>query len=201
MKRTILPLLLVFLVAGCATKGQRGAEISEHGMTPAEAEQARVLREEALKREEQERQQRAQSPSINPMTGEQVGGGQPLGDAQKKPVNIVTDRSIYYDYNQYDIKEEFIPLIEAHAAFLSKNPKFKIDVQGNCDNRGSREYNLALGQKRADNVKRSLMLLGVSDKQIQSTSFGSEKPKAHGDNEKAWATNRRSDVVYTSAPR
>jgi peptidoglycan-associated lipoprotein len=201
MKRTILSLLLALLVAACANKGQRGAEISEHGLSQAEAEQARVLREEALKREEEERQRRGESPMIDPLTGKPVVGGQLLGDSSTRPVNLVTERSIYYDYDRYDIKEEYIPIVEAHARFLARNPEFRIAVQGNCDDRGSREYNLALGQRRADNVKRAMVLLGVRDKQVESVSFGAEKPVAMGRDDASWAKNRRSDVVYVAAPR
>jgi peptidoglycan-associated lipoprotein len=194
-------MLLVFFVAACANQGQRGAGIEARSLSQAEAEQAQILREEALKREEQERQRRAESPVIRPMTEGQVSGGQPLGDSAAKPVNLLSQRSIYYDYDRYDIREEFIPMIEAHARFLVKNPRFKIAVQGNCDERGSREYNLALGQRRADSVKRAMVLLGVGDKQVESVSFGAEKPVAMGQGEDSWAKNRRSDVVYVGAPR
>ena len=201
MKQTILPMLLVFLVAACANQGQRGAGIEARSLAQREAEQAQILREEALKREEEERQRRGESPMIDPLTGQPVGGGQPLRDSAGKPVNILTERSIYYDYDRYDIKEEFIPMIEAHASFMVKNPEFRIAVQGNCDDRGSREYNLALGQRRADGVKRAMVLFGVGDKRIEAVSFGAEKPVAVGQGEDSWAKNRRSDVVYVAAPR
>jgi peptidoglycan-associated lipoprotein len=206
MKQTILSMLLVFLVAACASQGQRGAESEARSLAQRQAEQAQILREEALKREreEQERQQRGEAPVIRPMTENQVTGGQSLGDssvAGKEPVDLLSQRAIYYDFDRYDIKDEFIPMIEAHARFLVKNPQFRIDVQGNCDSRGSREYNVALGQRRANNVKRALVALGVSERQIQAISFGAEKPVALGQNEKAWAKNRRSDVVYGTAPR
>jgi len=205
MKKTILP-MLVFIVAACANQGQRGSEIEARTLSQRQAEQAQILREEALKRqrEEQERQQRAESPVIRPMTDGQVSGGQSLSDSSaepKEPVDLLSQRAIYYDYDRYDIKDEFVPMIEAHARFLVKNPQFRIDVQGNCDSRGSREYNVALGQRRATSVKRALVMLGVSEKQIQATSFGAEKPVALGQNEKAWAKNRRSDVVYVTEPR
>ena len=191
MKQTILSMLLVFLVAACASQGQRGAEIEARTLAQRQAEQAQILREEALKREreEQERRQRGESPIIRPMTEGQVSGGQSLSDSSvegKTAADLLSQRAIYYDFDRYDIKDEFVPMIEAHAQFLVKNPQFRIDVQGNCDSRGSREYNVALG---------------VSEKQVQATSFGAEKPVALGQTEKAWAKNRRSDVVYDTAPR
>jgi len=81
------------------------------------------------------------------------------------------------------------------------NTDLKIAVQGNCDDRGSREYNLALGQRRADSVKRAMVLLGVGDKQIETVSFGAEKPVAFGQDEESWAKNRRADIVYANEPQ
>jgi len=114
----------------------------------------------------------------------------------KDPGSPLAKRSVYYDFDMYNIREEFQPSIEAHGKFLVEHKELRVRVEGNCDERGSREYNLALGQRRADAVKRALTLLGVTPKQIETVSFGSEKPKATGSNEEAWAENRRSDIVY-----
>jgi len=114
----------------------------------------------------------------------------------KDPNNPLSKRSIYYDFDAYNIKEEFQQVVEAHAKFLLEHKDMKVRVEGNCDERGSREYNLALGQRRADSVKRALTLLGVPNKQIETVSFGSEKPKAMGHDDDAWAENRRSDLAY-----
>ena len=89
-----------------------------------------------------------------------------------------------------------MPIIEAHANFLLAHPDIKIKVEGNCDDRGSREYNLALGQRRADSVKRAMTLLGVNENQIETVSFGAERPVAFGQDEASWSKNRRSDIVY-----
>ena len=86
--------------------------------------------------------------------------------------------------------------MSSHASYLKANPKQKIIIQGNTDERGTAEYNLALGQRRSDAVRKSLNLMGVSDDQMEAVSFGKEKPKAEGDNEAAWAENRRADIVY-----
>ena len=118
------------------------------------------------------------------------------GDALNDPKGILAKRSIYFDLDSYTVKDEFKPVIEAHARYLSSNKARKIVIQGNTDERGGREYNLALGQKRAEAVRRSLSLLGVTETQMEAVSFGKEKPKALGSDEAAWAENRRADIVY-----
>jgi peptidoglycan-associated lipoprotein len=117
-------------------------------------------------------------------------------DSLNDPKGILTKRSVYFDYDQYIVKDEFKSLVEAHAKFLSANKGRKIVIQGNTDERGGREYNLALGQKRAEAVRKSLALLGVPDTQLEAVSFGKEKPKELGSDEAAWAENRRADIVY-----
>jgi peptidoglycan-associated lipoprotein len=116
----------------------------------------------------------------------------PLND----PKGILAKRSIYFDYDSFIVKDEFKPVVEAHAKYLAANKGRKILIQGNTDERGGREYNLALGQKRAEAVLRSLSLLGVSDTQMEAVSLGEEKPKAAGSDEASWAENRRADIVY-----
>ena len=111
---------------------------------------------------------------------------------------ISTQRSIYFDYDLFAVKPEFAKLLEMHGQYLASNPQISIRVQGNTDERGGAEYNLSLGQKRADAVVRTLKLYGVKDSQLESISFGSEKPKATGHNEAAWAQNRRVDLDYPS---
>jgi len=114
----------------------------------------------------------------------------------KDPANILSRRSIYFDYDKDDVKSEYRPLVEAHAKYLTAHPQARVALQGNADERGSPEYNLALGQRRAVAVKKVLNVLGVSDKQIETVSFGKEKPKATGHDEAAWSQNRRADIVY-----
>jgi peptidoglycan-associated lipoprotein len=103
---------------------------------------------------------------------------------------------VYFDYDSFAIKDQYQSTIDAHARFLKANPNKRVSLEGHADERGSREYNLALGQKRSDSVRRALSLLGVSDAQTEAVSFGEEKPKAQGSNETAWAENRRSDFSY-----
>ena len=117
--------------------------------------------------------------------------------ALKDPKSAVFNRSIFFDYDQYTIKDEFKPLVDAHAKLLAKNPGIKMMIQGNADERGSREYNLALGQKRAEAVKKALMLLGGQEAQIESVSLGEEKPRCTDQTESCWAQNRRGDMLYS----
>lgn len=109
---------------------------------------------------------------------------------------LLAKRSVYFDFDSYVVKDEFKSVIEAHAKFLNANKGRKVLIQGNTDERGGREYNLALGQKRAEAVRKALSLLGVADSQMEAVSLGEEKPKATGSDEASWAENRRSDIVY-----
>ena len=115
----------------------------------------------------------------------------------KDPKNILSKRSVLFDYDSYVIKDQYRPLVEAHAKFLVSHPKVRMLIQGNTDERGSREYNLALGQKRADAVKKALGLLGVSEGQLESVSLGEEKPSCSDSGESCWAANRRGDMLYS----
>lgn len=113
------------------------------------------------------------------------------------PSSILSKRSVYFDFDSFVIKAEAKSLIEAHARFLVQNPQMKMLIQGNTDERGSREYNLALGQKRADVVKQALMLLGATEAQIESVSLGEEKPRCEEASENCFAENRRGDMLYS----
>ena len=121
-----------------------------------------------------------------------AGAINPLRD----PANILSKRSVYFDYDQTAIKDEFRATIDAHAKYLRANRNARAIIQGNTDERGTREYNIALGQNRADAVKKLMMLLGASEAQIETVSFGKEKPRREGHEETSWAENRRGDIVY-----
>lgn len=105
-------------------------------------------------------------------------------------------RSVYFDFDQYSVKPSYADLIQLHGKFLAAHPEVAIRVQGNTDEVGGSEYNLALGQKRADAVVKALKLYGVKDSQLEAVSFGKEKPKAQGHDEAARAENRRADLSY-----
>ncbi|MDD2833085.1 MAG: OmpA family protein [Methylotenera sp.] len=121
-----------------------------------------------------------------------TSGLSPLND----PNSILSKRNIYFDFDSDAVKAEFRPLIEAHAKYLLENGGAKVILQGNADERGTREYNLSLGQRRAVSVKKSFNLLGVQDSQIETVSFGEEKATPNCDYENCHALNRRVDVVY-----
>ena len=103
-------------------------------------------------------------------------------------------RVVYFDFDSYVVKDEYRPVVEANARALSGDRKRHLAVEGHTDERGGREYNLALGQKRAEAVARSLTLLGATDAQVEAVSFGKERPAAQGNDEAAWAKNRRAEL-------
>ena len=114
--------------------------------------------------------------------------------ATQGPVGV--GRVVYFDYDSYTLKPEFQALVESHARHLRTNPARHVTIEGHTDERGGREYNLALGQKRAEAVRRALTLLGVADKQIEAVSFGKEKPADAGADEAAYSKNRRAELAY-----
>ena len=104
-------------------------------------------------------------------------------------------RSVYYEFDKYDVKPEYRALLQSHAAWLKANPQARITIEGNADEQGSREYNVALGQRRAESVVKMMVLLGAKPEQIEAVSWGEEKPRASGHDEKSWSENRRSDFA------
>ncbi|MBI2725258.1 MAG: peptidoglycan-associated lipoprotein Pal [Polaromonas sp.] len=129
--------------------------------------------------------------SASAVTPVEIAGS---NNAAGGPVGVA--KIIYFDYDSYVIKPEFQGAIEAHARFLAANKARRLAVEGHTDDRGGREYNLALGQKRAEAVRRSLGLLGVTDAQVEAVSFGKEKPAEAGTTEEAYAKNRRAELNY-----
>lgn len=116
----------------------------------------------------------------------------PLDD----PKGVLANRSVYFDFDSYSVRDDGKAVVENHSAYLVKNKARQILIQGNTDDRGGSEYNLALGQKRAEAVRRAMVTLGVQESQIEAVSLGKEKPKAAGTDEAARAENRRADIVY-----
>ena len=120
-------------------------------------------------------------PNLNPLTD---------------PNSVLSKRSVYFDFDSYSVKDEYRSLVQAHAQYLRDNGSARTLLQGNTDERGSREYNLALGQRRADSVKNAMTLSGARESQIESVSLGEEKPRGLGHDEASWAENRRVDIRY-----
>jgi peptidoglycan-associated lipoprotein len=119
-------------------------------------------------------------------------GADPLND----PASILAKRSVYYPFDVDAVQDADKPVVQAHGQYLAANPNRKVRLEGNCDERGSNEYNLGLGQRRADGVKKMLMLSGAKSSQLDSISYGEEKPSASGHDEASWAQNRRTDIKY-----
>jgi peptidoglycan-associated lipoprotein len=119
------------------------------------------------------------------------------GGAQGAGPGAGVGRVIYFDFDKSDIKPEFAPIVQANAQYLIAHPGAKLKLEGNTDERGTREYNIGLGERRAQAVRRAVMLLGVADTQLTTVSFGAERPAVTGDEEAAWAKNRRVELVYT----
>jgi peptidoglycan-associated lipoprotein len=116
----------------------------------------------------------------------------PLND----PNSPLARRSVFFDFDQYAVRPEFLTTIEAHGRYLVANKGRRVVIEGHADERGSNEYNLALGQRRADSVRSRLQLLGAAESQVETVSFGELRPRAPGRDEAAWAQNRRADIVY-----
>ena len=116
--------------------------------------------------------------------------------ALKDPRSPLSKRMVYFDLDSFVVKEEFQSTLAAHSKFLAANAKMKMLIQGNSDERGSREYNLALAQKRADAVKKSLALMGAKEEQMEAVSLGEEKPVCTEQSEDCWAKNRRGEMLY-----
>ena len=163
--------ILSAFVAGC---GSTPASAPEQGAAPVET----------------------RSTAVAPVIAGNAQSGR-LPAVLTDPNSILSKRSVFFDYDSFEVKPEFKNLVAAHAKFLADNRQFKILIQGNTDERGSREYNIALGQKRADALRKMLVLLGAREEQIESVSLGEEKPKSEGHDESAWAQNRRADILYS----
>ncbi|MBU1360917.1 MAG: peptidoglycan-associated lipoprotein Pal [Gammaproteobacteria bacterium] len=170
LKRTIYSLAIVALIAGCSSGTKLNDAPVVDGSTSGGAGSGGA------------------ASGVAPVTID------PNAQTAQGPVGVA--RIIYFDYDSYTIKPEFQSLVDGHARFLKANPQRRVMIEGNTDERGGREYNLALGQKRAEAVRRALTLLGVNDAQVEAVSFGKEKPAVEGSGESVWAQNRRAEISY-----
>lgn len=173
IKRVFLGLLVAVVMAGCSSVKLDDVPVEDKSASAVPAQ-----------------------PGGGPATQSQVApvAADDVSATAQGPANVA--RLIYFDYDSYVIKPEFQSIIEAHARFLKQNASRHVSLEGHTDERGGREYNLALGQRRAEAVRRALGLLGVADKQMEAVSFGKEKPAVPGSDEEAWAKNRRVEIVY-----
>jgi peptidoglycan-associated lipoprotein len=137
------------------------------------------------------------SPNSGVTTGSGAGGGITVSPLEAKQRELMKQLVVYFDYDQAEIKPEFNEMLAAHGQYLAKNAAATLRLEGNTDERGSREYNIGLGERRAQSVRRALMLQGAAANQLTTVSYGEERPVATGSNEEAWRLNRRVDLVYS----
>jgi len=209
--RTVLALAVFCAVLGCSNKTKSVADIEQRELFDnsdrGSFEQSSESSNEALQRQQEELKAELEREERRLLEEQQrtssldssVEAGDNVIDPKSKlnePDSLLAQRSIYYMFDSFEIQAEYKPILEAHSKFLVDNPNFRVRIEGNCDDRGSREYNLALGQSRAEQIRKSMLLLGVSVDQIEVVSFGAERPVAYGFDEASRAKNRRSDLVY-----
>jgi peptidoglycan-associated lipoprotein len=190
VNKTFISLLLALLLTACAS----GVKLNEVPVVDKKASSVSNgasssglsdINPSASSSSQQVQQPKSTVEPVNSLANENAPAG---------PANI--EKIVYFDYDSFIIKPEFQTTIEAHAQYLKSNSRAKISLEGHTDERGGREYNLALGQKRADAVRQSLTLLGVGTSQIETVSFGEEKPAVQGADESAFAKNRRAEFFY-----
>jgi peptidoglycan-associated lipoprotein len=175
VKKVLLSIAVATLVAACGTQeAKKDVPVADRTTAPTQPQQPT-----------------GQTGTTTP-TQQTAITGNPLTD----PNNILSKRSVYFDFDSNVVKDEFRPVVQAHAKYMVEKKDAKVRVEGNCDERGSREYNLALGQRRAEAVKKVMTVLGVQEGRIETVSFGEEKPADPGHDEAAWAKNRRGDIKY-----
>src|SRR5258705_5055729 len=174
MKKVALYLALALLAAACASKETAPeAPVSDRSSGVAPPSQA------------------GGAPTTQARPPAQPISGNPLKEG------AVANRSVYFDFDSNAVKDEYRGTVTAHSRYMADKRDSKIRIEGNCDERGSREYNLALGQRRAESVKKVMTVLGVGDARIETVSYGEGKPKATGHDESSWAENRRADIRYS----
>ncbi|MEJ7929961.1 peptidoglycan-associated lipoprotein Pal [Ramlibacter sp. AN1015] len=186
MKKTLwIPLVLAAFLAGCGSSVKlEDVPVVDRGLTNIGSDT---------------RQPGAGTPGgVDPNAAAQsrvapVAADDPAGQ-QPGPAGV--GRIILFDYDSFVIRPEFQPMVESHARYLKANNSRRLTIEGHTDERGGREYNLALGQKRSEAVRRALVLLGVGDNQLEAVSFGEEKPVETGPDESSFAKNRRAELVY-----
>ena len=185
-------ILLSALLAGCAsTKNDPGNKnISQAGALKA-GERWRLLGQPVPAELQQD--MRVAAVASAPSAPAAAGKEAPM---KMDDAGLRTQRSVYFDFNSSALKSDSEPALKAHARYLASNPKARVRIEGNADERGPVGYNSLLGLKRADNVRQSIIGYGAPEKQVLVKSLGESKPKLKGHDEESWAENRRADVVY-----
>ena len=180
MKKVLWPVFVALTVSACGTTSQKPAAVEDRAAVATAP--GKTIR----------------GPETSAVDPNSVSGSNiSANDPRKDPANALSKRSIFFDYDSFEVKDTYRPVLEAHAGYLMSKRDSKAIIQGNTDDRGSREYNLALGQKRAEAVRKALAVMGVTEAQLEAVSFGEEKPRTEGNTEAAYADNRRADIVYS----
>ncbi|HEY9098959.1 MAG TPA: peptidoglycan-associated lipoprotein Pal [Thiobacillus sp.] len=200
MNKVFWPVLLVLALSACGTTSGTKATVEDRTGSKADAAMAanQSGTSGAAGSGVETTALNGKGVAGSSLDGKQMDGSSSYsGDPRKNPASPLSTRSIFFDFDQYVVRDEYRPVLEAHAGYLLSKRDARVILQGNADERGSREYNLALGQKRAEAVRKALAVLGVGEAQMEAVSFGEEKPRMEGDTEEAYAANRRTDVVYS----
>lgn len=202
MKKIVTGVFLLNLLAACASD-----ELPTEEATAAVAEDTAVMEVAPPQRAAEIAPQIAPEraiesiiePAAEPATAElfePISPNAAMVDPLDDPNSMLAKRSVFHSFNSDAVQSESTAIVQAHAKYLADNPGRKVRLEGNTDERGSSEYNLALGQRRANGIKKMLILGGADANQVEAVSFGEEKPKATAHNESAWSQNRRTDIVY-----
>ncbi len=203
MNKTFISLLLALLLTACASgvKLNEVPVVDKKGSDVSSGTSGSRMSEISSSDSSSSQQVQQPKSSVEPVSslGNDKASNQDNLSANQDnlsagPANV--EKIVYFDYDSYTIKPEFQSTIEAHAQFLKANNRAKLSLEGHTDERGGREYNLALGQKRADAVRQGLTLLGVNAAQVETVSFGEEKPAMQGNDESAFSKNRRAEFFY-----
>ncbi|HTY48811.1 MAG TPA: peptidoglycan-associated lipoprotein Pal [Steroidobacteraceae bacterium] len=178
MRKTLIPLLITALaLSACAHKPVVKPEASAGSTVPGQGAFANG----------------AGGAGAN-AAGSAANGGEDVAGPEQ---GLLATRVIYFDFDSSDIHPDGLAVVTAHAKYLVAHPDLHVRLEGNTDERGSREYNIGLGERRAQAVRRALLLQGVAESQVSTVSFGAEHPAVEGHDESAWAKNRRVEINYT----
>lgn len=185
--KTVLVILPMLMLLGCGTSGEveddSDAGVSSSSSTDGDAGSAAST-------------SGVGSDGMTSSEGMTDSANDMQGDALDDPNSLLATRVIYFDFDKSDIRSDVRAVIQAHAEYLADNANVSITLEGHADERGTREYNIALGERRANAVERMLTLQGASASQIRVVSYGEERPAAMGHKEDAWSLNRRAEFIY-----
>ena len=188
----VLVCLGLFGLSGCESTGAKvdkaPAAVEDRSISAAEMAEMDAARE----REAAEAEAEAEAARTRGISDAQGFTGSPLED----PMSPLSTRVFYFEYDSFEVRPEYRSAVQAHAEYLASNPTLSVTLEGHADERGTREYNLALGEKRALELRRQMVLLGANANQIRTFSYGEEKPLAEGSDEQAYGRNRRVELVY-----